>query len=593
MTKLFQFRALPLMLGVAMALLVLPAYATDFYVSQSGTGAGTSPSDTLSLAWLKTPGRWGTGAGKINPGDTVHLVGVFTNGLTLGSGAPGRPVTVLFEPDAKLSRPVWGITGNAPIYATDVHDVIIDGGVNGTIECTSNGLGKNYSNHMNAVEINVAGSLEIKNLIITNIYFRTNSTDETASCQGIVVSGVMTNVLIHNNWIEMVGNAIIVGSCSGYCTNVQVYSNRLERISWGCFVNVNDPNFYGVGFQIWGNRMDHFDAWDTPQGASGVFHQDGIYPNIHPATQIVYDGSSPTATYDANGRYNIAVNNFSRYIWRPLSANDISLLDGTNVISTWASFGTVTNIVTLTGLPNKPVTANLVYVYGGTNYEMRIHGNYIGPNIGRTMSGPIYIAPDFNGLPNAMVYNNLIVIGPGQGCANGFVTMTGDGVIANNTFVSQAANPSGYILGVNGANIKMYNNLSYNVAQSVFINQFNVSPGFPMLSMGASDYNIYYRLTEWQLGQGAWPRLYASAGYSRPPFETHSNTNKPAVTPGYVPLSSDTIARGMGKNLSTYFSTDINGNARPATGPWTIGAFEVPFTGTPLIAPSNLSVTNN
>jgi hypothetical protein len=38
--------------------------------------------------------------------------------------------------------------------------------------------------------------------------------------------------------------------------------------------------------------------------------------------------------------------------------------------------------------------------------------------------------------------------------------------------------------------------------------------------------------------------------------------------------SGDTVARGNGTNLSAFFSTDYSGNARPSTGPWTIGAYE-------------------
>ena len=45
-----------------------------------------------------------------------------------------------------------------------------------------------------------------------------------------------------------------------------------------------------------------------------------------------------------------------------------------------------------------------------------------------------------------------------------------------------------------------------------------------------------------------------------------------------IPASSDTVAKGEGKNL-TYLgipalNVDMNGNARPATGPWDIGAYQ-------------------
>lgn len=559
------------------------SWAADYYVSQNGVAPFTV-TNTVAGFNARTNG--------IGSDDTVHLVGVISKGIILFPG-----VHLLFDPDAKISNQTWigGNNGiNEPISGQNLSGVVIDGGVNGIIEATANGCGLAFTNLYNAVDVQVAGDIEIKNLTVTNIMQRNNTFGDSVSCQGIVVGGYMTNVLIHNNWIEMVGNAVIIAS-SGYCTNVQVYSNRMERCSWGCFVNTGDPLFRGYGFQIWANRMDHFDAWDTPAGTSGSLHQDGIYPNIHPYTTIVYDGTAPTATYDVTGHWNSPVNAGARYIWRPLSPNDISLLDGTNVISTWASFGTVTNTVTLTGIPGRPVTANLVYVYGGTNYGMKIYRNFIGPKLGVNMSAPIFLAPDFYyGLPNAMVYDNILVAGPGQGSGNGFVTMTCDGLVANNTFISQySSNPAGIMLNLNGSRIKVYNNLCYNLANALFMNQFNVSPGFAPYSLAAADNNIYYRLIEWELGQGPWPRLYASGGYNRPAFEGHSTIAQPLLGPNFAPLSSDGVARGMGKNLSNYFTDDFNGMTRPPTGPWTIGAYEVSITRAAIGAPSSLRVTAN
>ena len=38
--------------------------------------------------------------------------------------------------------------------------------------------------------------------------------------------------------------------------------------------------------------------------------------------------------------------------------------------------------------------------------------------------------------------------------------------------------------------------------------------------------------------------------------------------------TNDTAAIGMGTNLTAFFTTDFNGAARPASGAWTIGAYE-------------------
>ena len=73
-----------------------------------------------------------------------------------------------------------------------------------------------------------------------------------------------------------------------------------------------------------------------------------------------------------------------------------------------------------------------------------------------------------------------------------------------------------------------------------------------------------------------------------PQVEPHSTKVMASLDANYVPLSSDTVARGQGTNLSAFFTTDYAGNPRPATGPWTIGAYEYDLS-----APRNLTIINN
>ena len=158
--------------------LLLPAFlalpfalrAGDIWVSQSG-GIGTN-----SLAWLNTPGNLAVGAGKVNPGDTVHLVGTFSNVLNVsGSGSAGNPVTFLFEPGAKFSASLWPASGAINITAKNW--IVIDGGSNGLIENTNNGTSLGNQAQSFGVLGAQSSHLTVQNLTITNMYHRTDISD--------------------------------------------------------------------------------------------------------------------------------------------------------------------------------------------------------------------------------------------------------------------------------------------------------------------------------------------------------------------------------------------------------------------------------
>ena len=75
--------------------------------------------------------------------------------------------------------------------------------------------------------------------------------------------------------------------------------------------------------------------------------------------------------------------------------------------------------------------------------------------------------------------------------------------------------------------------------------------------------------------------------------DPHSTSLTPTfVSSTYVPISSDTVARGKGTNLTAVFAemgvpaTDYYGNPRPTSGNWTIGAFEDVSKPTPVPAPT-------
>src|SRR5208337_4178034 len=107
---------------VCILLLALPAFASDIYISQSGSGGGTSCSDTRSAAWFNS---------NAVGGNTYHLCGTFTGAanaaamLTVpASGTAGSPLIVYAEANALFTAPYWN--GNY-IDSGELHGAIVNG----------------------------------------------------------------------------------------------------------------------------------------------------------------------------------------------------------------------------------------------------------------------------------------------------------------------------------------------------------------------------------------------------------------------------------------------------------------------------------
>ena len=130
---------IPYSSGIDIPSALIPGAGDDVYVSQSGSGSqsGANAANSHSLSWLNNASNWGTGVGQIGPGDTVHLVGTISSQLTVqGSGTSGSPIVIRFEDDAKFSAATFS---SYCIYMASRDYIVIDGGSNGIIECTDNG----------------------------------------------------------------------------------------------------------------------------------------------------------------------------------------------------------------------------------------------------------------------------------------------------------------------------------------------------------------------------------------------------------------------------------------------------------------------
>jgi hypothetical protein len=337
----------------------------DIYIAQNqlGTGDGSSCANPKDAAFFNDPASWASAstAGKIGPGTTVHLCGTFnfpandqTNGLLdiRGSGAPGAPVTILFEPNAILQSPQFSGYGGilCHSYHNCRHDVVIDGGTNGVIQNTDSGspgnanclipTGPNGACGHNGYDINgnlvstlgmfVTGwstyglnNIEIKNLTVRNIYLNSGANPGDNDSGGknsgdITIADNMSNVSIHNCTFNdaRVG---IGGSFAGKTwSNVSIYSNIVDDHAWSMSIAGDKPQFSVTNFTIHDNIISGFLNWACPS-ASNYCQNPAVY------TQ-----------WGANTTYNLgAYIHYGYSYYRSLQGNNLGRTPGAVGSSAW------------------------------------------------------------------------------------------------------------------------------------------------------------------------------------------------------------------------------------------------------------------
>jgi hypothetical protein len=482
------------------------AFSKDIYISQAGSGT------TNSLAWLNNSANWGPGTSQVTAGDTVHLLGTLTNSLTIsGSGGPGSPITIYFEPAAKFSAATW--TNNSAIIQSASY-ITIDGGSNGVVEATANGTGLANSNDITGVYLLNCSGVIVKNLIIQNLYVHTAG-DGSGGGNGVSLVGTSVNDSVTNCIFHDMRTGVMIVSYAG-CSNITYTHCQAYRCNWGGAAG--DANSSGTlnGLSVDHCRFHDWANWDDP---ADNFHHNGFYA--------------------------------------------------------WAESGGCLSNVTYSA-------------------------NYVGPGYGAHNTSGLYISGKIFG---AMIYNNVFDATDGTGPADGLIFVylhsginTSTVFVCNNTFFGEAS-ASDFYSGF-GSNLTTYvveNNEFYSNHWSIvcymdtdctFVSDYNnVYTPNNLASLSASQTG-----SVWEKTFAQWQTVYG--------YDLHGSTNAPSLDANSVPTLSDSVARGQGTNLSAFFTTDFYGNTRPATGPWTIGAFEVPGTNQPAGGPSvqlkssSLTITN-
>lgn len=269
----FRFFAAIAALLLAIGLTAGSASAKAIYVSQNavGAGSGASCSDAQSASWFNNSANWGSGTSQIAPGTTVHLCGTFTSSLTAqGNGTSSAPIVIVFESGAKISVPYC--QGTACLNVRNRSWITIDGGANGIIENTANGT--NFSNKVNTPAVDVSGgsNIEVKNLLIRNIYVHTGNTDSAAGFpNGCVIFNNTNNVSIHD----------LVAHDAHWCltgggSNINIYNNDISHVDHAVtFGNQTSGTTYS-NINIYNNHFHDFANWDVGDINNHPYHHDAI-----------------------------------------------------------------------------------------------------------------------------------------------------------------------------------------------------------------------------------------------------------------------------------------------------------------------------
>lgn len=501
------------------------ARAEEFYIAQNATASAQSAGFFNNSANWSSPTKI---AGKIGPGDIVHLVGTITTTLDVqASGTSGKVITILFDSGAKLSAPVWSAASGAIQVALKDY-ITIDGGATGTIggyagnpslargviENTANGTG--LANHVASKGIRAinANYFEVKNLVVQNIYVRTSTSDvydNDSSCvsnqaaNAEVITGYkVTNCVLHDAFR---------GIASDYgtgCSNYEFSYNTIYSINHGAGTGHRHDGATLTNLSFHHNWVYNWKAWNDP--ATNIYHHNGFFAFADPSNARLRNIAAYSNTFGPGygNEYQTSGIYINSYVEDVRCYNNIFICNS----GEYAANG----LITLQS--NLPTTFNILNntFVGGSGAAIQVAGSGSGQ------------AQNFN------IKNNLGV-GSGVGTFIACYNMTGVATNANN-------------------------NLGYNY-----------------------DPNLAYIYS--YSGTGAFK---TRAQWMALGFDTQGVSLDPLLDSNYKPKAGSPAINAGTSEFSGLFSDDVVKTPRPLSGAWDIGAYQVALSSTLLTPPSNARI---
>jgi hypothetical protein len=267
---------------IALFNLVPSAVAATRYVSQSGgTFTGGSRCNAQTAISVATFNGTTNSAGDVN-----ILCGTLTTTLTpLGNGSAGNVISIIFDTGASISLPSCG--ANGCIFMSGLNYYLIDGSptatpcgyvnhvdvaCSGTIEATATGTGMGQTESM-GIYARGASHIEIRNLMIRNMYQHTSTSDQGAghNYYGVWYGAPNSDTVnVHNiTCHDMKG--CVVGETPN--TNNTIAYSELYRMNWGTFQSGGHTVNGISNFSFHDNDVHDMENWDD---TTDSFHHDGI-----------------------------------------------------------------------------------------------------------------------------------------------------------------------------------------------------------------------------------------------------------------------------------------------------------------------------
>lgn len=260
----------------------------SYYIAEvdRGTADGLTSANAKGASWFNSGSNWSATpatSGKISPGDKVWISGTISTPLVFQrGGSPGNPITLTFEPGAKMSTGTWtssAILAEGDLFSGLKTDIVVDGFADGRIEATAAGTGLTYSTGGYGVRMVGVSRVEVKNLRVFDLFVRTVGNDKTTP--GIAISCVpavnaaFSDVSVHDNIIQHCFCGVNTTYNAQGLSNLSVYNNSIRYINWGVQCGSETPGATVSGIQIYGNTISDFANWDEP--STNNHHHNAVF----------------------------------------------------------------------------------------------------------------------------------------------------------------------------------------------------------------------------------------------------------------------------------------------------------------------------
>lgn len=506
--------------------------AEDIYIAQTkmGDDTGRSCANAHSITWFNTAGNWVDGLDKINAGDTVHFCGNISTTAKVQAGGTAGYPITFIFESG--AKFSKAAWGTGALVSSAIHS---NGNSHIIIDGGSNGIIECTDNGSPS-STTPAGS------------FGTQQ-DAEGIFLGFCDNCEVKNLTIRNLYQRIVnsndsnkyGKAIIVTNSN----NVNIHHNIIYNTYFGIHAYVSAADKETL--KIYNN-----DVSKTSTGIVASLSGPVNYSNVHIYHNIIYDG----------------------YVWDGCW-NSCTVWHHNDGIHTWGDY------------PSKSLGP--VYIYN----------NEISGNFGDHTTAYIYIT-DYT--DPAIIYNNVLYTTTASGPGNGFIALHSYRAgavfkVFNNTIISgdNTDRVTGiYLTNTSGNAVEIKNNILMNCYMGIYDSQGK--------STIAADYNNYFNVenigrlyNNWDSTISTWRNTLGGCPGSD--NECNSIITNPALNADYTPKAISLVL-GAGVNMTslgiTALNSDKNGATRPATGTWSIGAYEYPsFSLTVSVSPSESGIVTS